>query len=113
MVIPVIEETVELCDCGWEAEQTTRMCSSFLLARARDRSQTTSGGEEDGVVKGERGKRGASDWGWGEGEEGELDMSQVAVCDGALWLSWRQSGFQGILVHNVILIKAFLWPEKT
>lgn len=84
------------------------MFSSFLLARARDRSQTTSRGEEDRVVGG----RGSKRSGFGGEEEGELDMSQVAVWDGALWLSWRQSWFQGILVHNVILIKALLCLEK-
>lgn len=44
-------ETVELCDCEWEGEQTTRMFSSFILGRVRDLSQTTSSEEEDGVVK--------------------------------------------------------------
>lgn len=48
----------------------------------------------------------------GIGEVRELDMSQVGVWDAALWLLWRQSWFQGVLVHSVILIKAFLCPEK-
>lgn len=111
MVIPAKEETVELCDCEREGEQTTRMFSSFLLARARDRSQTTSRGEEDGVVRGEMGG-GSKRSGFGGEEEGELDMSQVAVWDRALWLLWRQSWFQGILFHNVILIKVLLCPGK-
>lgn len=55
MVTPVKEETVELCDCEWDGEQTARKCSSFLLARARDHSHTTSRGEEeDGAVTGRR-----------------------------------------------------------
>ena len=72
MVTPVKEETVELCDCEWDGEQTARKCSSFLLARARDHSHTTSRGEEeDGAVK--RGKKtggGGGGQGGGGGEGG-------------------------------------------
>lgn len=91
-----VKRNCRVCDCEWEGEQTARMFSSFLLARSRDRSQTTSRGGEEGGSK----------WSGVEGgeEKSQLDMSLVAVWDGALWLSWRQSRFQGILVHNVILI---------
>lgn len=66
MVTPVKDETAELCDCEWEGEQTARKCSSFLLARARDRSHTTSRGVEDGAVERVE-KKGGSDWRWGRG----------------------------------------------